>query len=126
MGTILAHYMTLVPTVQAEGHLTLSNGSVLDFDDTRFHQILFGGDQFTVARIRGTQALRDTHDKQVDRLNGLIPVIEDCNWHGRMTVMKVNIIILAFTIHFCICFESLDDPNCAQTIHHSMPCMCLL
>ena len=49
MGKILAHYMKLVPTVVAEGHLQLANGSVIDFDDTRFHSILIGGDQLTVA-----------------------------------------------------------------------------
>ena len=36
MGKILAHYMKLVPTVEAEGHLQLPNGSVIDFDDTLF------------------------------------------------------------------------------------------
>ena len=87
MGKILAHYMKLVPTVEAEGHLRLPTGSVIDFDDTRFSSILFGGDQLTIARIRGTQALRDTQDKCVDRFEGLHPVVED--WHSRMTLMKV-------------------------------------
>ena len=88
MGKIMAHYMTLVPTTNAEGHFTLPSGDVMDFDDTRFHKILFGGDQLTVARMRGTQALRDTQDKPVDRLEGVIPVAED--WHTRMTLMKVR------------------------------------
>lgn len=39
------------------------------------------------ARMRGTQALRDTQAKRKDRFDGLIPVIED--WHARMTLMKV-------------------------------------
>ena len=34
MAKILTHYMKLVPTVEAEGHRRLPNGSVLDFDDT--------------------------------------------------------------------------------------------
>ena len=88
MGKILAHYMKLVPTVEAEGHLRLPNGSVIDFDDTRFSSILFGGDQLTVARIRGTQALRDTQARRVDRFEGVVPVVED--WHSRMTLMKVS------------------------------------
>ena len=41
----------------------------------------------TVARVRGTQALRQTEDTAVNRLQGLIPVIED--WHARMALVKV-------------------------------------
>ena len=44
---------------------------------------MIGGDQLTVARICGTQALCDTHDKAFDRLEGLTPIVED--WHTRMT-----------------------------------------
>lgn len=79
--------MTLVPTLPAEGLLKLPNGTSINYDDTKFHPILFGGDQLTVARMRGTQALRDTQDKRVDRLDGVIPVVED--WHTRMTLLKV-------------------------------------
>ena len=96
MGKILAHYMKLVPTVEATGHLQLSNGSILDFDDTRFYSILFGGDQLTVAGIRGTQALRDTQDKAVDRLEGVTAVVEE--WHVRMTLMKVS---ESWYVNFC-------------------------
>ena len=77
MSQILAHYMKLVPTCAVEGHHTLPNGSVIDFDDTRFHSILFGGDQLTVARIRATQALCDMQEKRIDRLEGVDPVVED-------------------------------------------------
>ena len=77
MAKILSHYMKLVPTVEAKGHLELPNGNVISFDDTRFFCILFGGDQVTVAR-----------DKRIDRLEGLIPVVED--WHSRMALMKVS------------------------------------
>ena len=43
----------------------------------------------TSARIRGTQALRSTEDKAVERLEGIVPVTED--WHSRMTLMKVSV-----------------------------------
>lgn len=79
--------MTFVPTQPSEGELTLPNGSTLDFDDTRFHNIILGGDQLTVARVRGTQALRISEDKAIDRLEGITAVMED--WHARMTLMKV-------------------------------------
>ena len=58
MGHILEAYMSLVPTVPSGGQLVLPNGSSLEFDNTRFLKILLGGDQLTVARVRGTQALR--------------------------------------------------------------------
>lgn len=87
MSHILTHYMKLVPTREAEGQHTLPNGVNISFDDTRFHEILIGGDQLTVARVRGAQAIRDTHDKRVDRFEGVIPVVED--WHARMTFLKV-------------------------------------
>ena len=81
------HYMTLVPNVQKEGSLVLPNGSAIDFDDSRFFPVLFGGDQLTVARMRGVQAIRDTHSKNAERYDGLVPVVED--WHARMNFMKV-------------------------------------
>lgn len=87
MSQILTHYMKMVPTVEAEGQHTLPNGVNISFDATRFHEILFGGDQLTVARVRGAQAIRDTHDKRVDRFEGLVPVVEV--WHARMTFLKV-------------------------------------
>ena len=89
MGKILNHYMSLVPTVSAKGSLVLPNGSEEEFDDSRFHSILFGGDQLTAARIRGAQALRDTQDEKVDRFEGLTAIVED--WHARMTLLKVKL-----------------------------------
>ena len=47
-----------------------------------------GGDQLTASRIRGTQAQRRLQDKAVDRLEGVIPVVED--WQARMALMKVS------------------------------------
>ena len=88
MGHILEAYMSLVPTVPSEGQLVLPNGSSLEFDNTRFFKILLGGDQLTVARVRSTQALRQSEDRATDRLEGLIPVVED--WHTRITLLKVR------------------------------------
>ena len=81
MGKILYHYMTLVPS---ECEVLLPNGSSILVDNTQFHSILFGGDQLTVARIRGTKALRDTEENPVHRLEGVTPVIED--WHALLKV----------------------------------------
>ena len=88
MGQILDHYMKLVPTTKRTRQQPLPNGDTIETDDSQFIDILFGGDQLTVARIRGVQALRDTEAKRADRFEGLLPVIED--WHTRMTAMKVR------------------------------------
>ena len=88
MSKILEHFMQFVATVPKEGRVLLPNGSFLDYDNTRFFRILVGGDQLTAARIRGTQAQRHLQDKAVDRLEGVIPVVED--WHARMALMKVS------------------------------------
>lgn len=86
MGKILTHYMKVVPTVEVKGHVQLPNGDILDFDDTRFFSVLFGGYQLTVVRVHGTQVLCDTQDRRVDRFEGLL--VED--WHSRMILMKVG------------------------------------
>jgi len=87
MKHILAHYMKYVPTLPAEGTLICRNGREVIYDDTQFDRKLIGGDQLTVARIRGTQCLRASEDKRVNRYEGLAPVVED--WHARMTLLKV-------------------------------------
>ena len=81
--------MSLVPTLPSVQQLVLPNGSEIEVDNTKFHSILFGGDQLTVARIRGAKVLRDTHDTPTDRLEGVLPVVED--WHARMTLLKVSL-----------------------------------
>ena len=89
MGKILEElHIKYVPTNRSEGELTLPNGHTIAVDDTQFFQTLLGGDQLTVAlRVRGTVGLRRTHDKSLDHLDGILPVVED--WHARMTLMKV-------------------------------------
>lgn len=87
MCLIMDAHHKYVPTCVAEGVATLPTGTTVSFDKTTFHDILFGGDQLTVARARGTKGLRHTEDSGVDRLDGLVPVIED--WHARQTLMKV-------------------------------------
>jgi len=54
-----------------------------------YHQILFGGDQLTVCRARGAQSARFHDDEAAERIEGLLPVVED--WHTRMTLMRVSL-----------------------------------
>ena len=82
-----------VPKSKNEGIYTLPTGETITYDDTKFHQILLGGDQLTVARARSAQVLRSTRDSAVSRLSGLEAVVED--FHCRMTLMKVLLLILS-------------------------------
>ena len=57
-----------------------------------FHEVLFGGDQLTACRSRAAQTARCNDDNPVERLEGLIPVVED--WHARLTLTRVGCIML--------------------------------
>lgn len=78
-------HKSYVPTQPSERSTVLPCGRTKVIDNTRFFKILFGGDQLTVARARGTAALRASHDRPLDQLGGIIPVIED--WHARLKVL---------------------------------------
>ena len=83
MSKILRNFHQLVPTHDKEGHLTLPNGEMT----LACFTVLLGGDQLTVARARGAQAMRASHDRSSDRLEGISPVVED--WQSQMTLMRV-------------------------------------
>ena len=53
-----------------------------------------------MARARGTQALRTTHDTAKERLEGLCPVLED--WHAQMILLKVLLIHIIMTMQLII------------------------
>ena len=78
-----------VRTHASEGQLTLPNGSQVPYDSTSFFENLLGGDQLTVhvARVSGVQNLRISHETALERLEGLIPVVED--WHTRVILLEV-------------------------------------
>ena len=53
-----------------------------------FQPVLFGGDQLTAARARGSQQIRLNSERASDRLQGLIPVAED--WHTSVILLTVS------------------------------------
>ena len=53
--------------------------------------VLFGGDQLTVAKARGSQQVRMNYNNAVSCLEGLIPIIED--WHATVVLLQVHILI---------------------------------
>ena len=60
----------------------------VDVTTNHFSHILLGGDQLTVARVRGSQGALLNSDSGVERVEGFVPVIED--WHTKMCYMKVH------------------------------------
>ena len=60
----------------------------VDMQLHHFHHILLGGDHLTAARVRGSQRAQKNADSGEERLEGLVPVIED--WHAKMCYMSVS------------------------------------
>lgn len=56
-------HRSYVPTKPAEGNIVLPDDSTKNVDTTKCFSILFGGDQLTAARARGTaSSMRASHD----------------------------------------------------------------
>ena len=53
----------------------------------RFHKIIIGGDQLTVARCRAAQIGRRNEVHPTKQLRGLLPVVED--WHAKQCFLEV-------------------------------------
>ena len=68
-------------TNRSEGELTLPNGHTIPIDDTQFFQTLLGGDQLTVARVKGTVGQGALiQEASLDAI-GLIGCNIPCNLH---------------------------------------------
>lgn len=85
-----------VPIHASDRQLTVPNGSTLSYDNTTFFEILLGGDQLTVARVTGVQNLCIGHETALDRLEGLVPVVED--WHARVILLEVRMFVYESSI----------------------------
>lgn len=57
-----------------------------------FHYILFGGDQLTAERATGAKRSLANENRGCDRLEGLVPIIED--WHSKVCFLKVNLLVV--------------------------------
>lgn len=57
-------------------------------DKSKVFQLLFFGDQLTIARARGALVLRSLHSTTLNRLKGFVPTIVD--WHARQCFLSVS------------------------------------
>jgi len=76
-----------IPVIPSDDLRMLPNGQMVPHKDFKVHCIPVTGDQVTVARIRGARAARHGSEKKLDRLEGIVPFVED--WHTRQTMMMV-------------------------------------
>lgn len=77
---IAKHVHQYVPIIEHENqiHLTTNNVTVdVTEHSSVLHQLLFGDDQLTAARIRGAQQAKCNSVTAAKRLDGLVPVIEE-------------------------------------------------
>ena len=56
----------------------------------RFHHLLFGGDMLTAKRARGSKNIRSNSAMGSDRMEGLLPVVED--WHTKVCLIGVSLV----------------------------------
>ncbi len=79
-----------VPTKTTTEEFHLMSGEPFTVDIHRFHHLFLGGDQLTVARVRGAHRVRLNSNDGVGRLDGLVPSVED--WHAKVVYLEVSIV----------------------------------
>lgn len=68
-------------------------------EDKYLYPLLFGGDQLSVSRYRGSKSIRRCSTNSVEKLEGLCPVAED--WHTEVTVLKVSTLVMPRIYFHC-------------------------
>ena len=87
MFKILDKIITYVPQKYITEEINI-NGTCYTVKREVSHQILFGGDQMTVAQCRGWQLIRINSATEQQKLTGLLPVLED--WHTKVVLLEVQ------------------------------------
>ena len=89
MVCILDHIHQYIPMLEQEQRVQVTPSSDEDvLRDHRFHRVLLGGDQLTVARARSCQRGRGNSDSGMSKLSGVIPIAED--WHTAVILLTVS------------------------------------
>ena len=88
MMDILQHIQRYVPSKHVERDFIVpGSDEVVTVQDEDFTTTLVGGDQLTVARVRGAQLIRSNSGTNRDRFTGILPVAED--WHAKQCLLQV-------------------------------------
>lgn len=88
MVDIMSHLHQYVPAVEYTRQCFIpTTDETVEVPQVKFHGVLFGGDQLTVARARGAKKIRVNSLSRITRLEGLIPCAED--WHTKLNLLGV-------------------------------------
>ena len=100
MVSILEHTHKYIPTVTTEEVIECddSDGEEIITKNDRFHHILYGGDQLTTEQMRGAKNVRSNACRGKERLEGVVPMVED--WHTKV-LLKVSTV----HVHALLCYN---------------------
>ena len=88
MSQIMECLHKYVPSESHNEQFELPSGNELTVKYDKMLHILVGGDQLTVARMRSVQETLHNSNSASERLEGLVPVVED--WHAKVIFLKVS------------------------------------
>ena len=89
MVDIMEHIHQYVPSINYCEKRTINTGETVLEEKAKFHPVLVGGDQLTVARARSAIKIKANSHSPTKRLSGIIPVMED--WHTKANFLGVSI-----------------------------------
>jgi len=93
MIDILTHLHQYVPQVPYTTEKTLSTGETVHTNEAKCS----GGDQMTAARTRAALSSRSNGETPSNRLEELIPVVED--WHTKANFLGVRFCVSVLNMH---------------------------
>ena len=86
MISIMEHNHQYVATITDTIEVDLpASGHKVEVTKTKFH--VFGGDQLTAKRARGSQMIRSNSINSTEQISGLLPTAED--WHAKLCLLQV-------------------------------------
>lgn len=88
MIDIVSHLYQYVPSKECTNLVYIpSKDQFVLKESALVHNVLFGGDQLTAARVRGAIKAMANNPTPQTRLEGVVPVIED--WHAIVVLLQV-------------------------------------
>ena len=81
----------------------------IELTKTTLHTIVFGGDQLTCKRARGSQKIRSNSITSTQQISGLLPCTED--WHARLCFLEVSCVSIAPN-HFLSLKKCMNKLSC--------------
>ena len=88
MIEILKHLHQYIPQEEIEKEIYIPHMNIYRKKPVVYqHKLLLGGDQLTVARVRGAQTAMSNGTSPNIKLEGFIPTIQD--WHTQVVLIEV-------------------------------------